>query len=122
MAHLLCVITRVRDQGLLLRDWVIALAAAASILLAVPVFVVTSRRLSRLGIRRQDMQAEAGARMIEFVQGLAVIRAFNRLAQGQESFRRAIDDFRDISILRKGERDADHLVRGDPAQNTKMHA
>ena len=83
---------------LLLRDWVIALAAAASILLAVPVFVVTSRRLSRLGIRRQDMQAEAGARMIEFVQGLAVIRAFNRLAQGQESFRRAIDDFRDISI------------------------
>lgn len=83
---------------LLARDWVVALAAAVSILVALPVFALTSRRLSRLGIRRQDMQAEAGARMIEFVQGMGVIRAFNQVAQGQESFRKAIDDFRDISI------------------------
>ncbi|MBL3608798.1 ABC transporter ATP-binding protein [Rhodovulum sulfidophilum] len=83
---------------LLVQDWPLALAAAASVGLAIPVFVATSRHLSRLGIRRQDMQAEAGARMIEYVQGMAVIRAFNRVAAGQESFRRAIDDFRDISI------------------------
>lgn len=83
---------------LLTRDPMVALAAAASIAVAIPVFVGTSRRLAKLGIRRQDMQAEAGARMIEFVQGLAVIRAFNHMAQGQESFRKAIDDFRDISI------------------------
>lgn len=83
---------------LLTRDPMVALAAAASVAVAIPVFVGTSRRLAKLGIRRQDMQAEAGARMIEFVQGLAVIRAFNHMAQGQESFRKAIDDFRDISI------------------------
>ncbi|EKF17545.1 ABC transporter ATP-binding protein [Nitratireductor pacificus] len=83
---------------LLTRDWAVALATAASIAVALPVFVGTSRRLSKLGLSRQDKQAEAGARMIEFVQGLPVIRAFNRMAQGQDDFRRAIDDFRDISI------------------------
>ncbi|MCE8471862.1 ABC transporter ATP-binding protein, partial [Rhodovulum sulfidophilum] len=56
---------------LLVQDWPLALAAAASVGLAVPVFAATSRHLSRLGIRRQDMQAEAGARMIEYVQGMA---------------------------------------------------
>ncbi|UFS67262.1 ABC transporter ATP-binding protein/permease [Paracoccus denitrificans] len=83
---------------LAVQDWRIAVATALPILLAVPVFVLASRHMSRLGIARQDMQAEAGSRMIEYVQGMAVIRAFNRLAQGQESFRRAIDDFCDISI------------------------
>lgn len=82
---------------LLLQDWRIGLAAVLSIILALPVFVATSRHLSRLGLKRQDIQAEAGGRMIEYVQGMSVIRAFNRLRNGQEDFRKAIDDFRDIS-------------------------
>lgn len=80
------------------RDWGVALAALASLVLAIPIFLWTSRRLALLGIRRQDMQAEAGARMIEYVQGIAVIRAFNRIAEGEESFRGALARFRDISV------------------------
>lgn len=80
------------------RDWVVALAALAVIACAAPIFLWTSRRLAALGIQRQDAQAEAAARMIEFVQGIAVIRAFNRIAKGQESFQAALKDFRDISI------------------------
>lgn len=83
---------------LLLQDWRIGLVAVLSIFVALPVFVVTSRHLSQLGLKRQDIQAEAGARMIEYVQGMGVIRAFNRLRNGQEDFRKAIDDFCDISI------------------------
>jgi len=83
---------------LLWQDWRAGLAAALSVAVALPVFLATSRHLARLGIRRQDMQAEAGTRMIEYVQGMGVIRAFNQIRQGQESFRRAIDDFRDISV------------------------
>ncbi|WP_439527540.1 ABC transporter ATP-binding protein [Pannonibacter sp.] len=83
---------------LLVQDWRVGLAAALSIVVALPVFLGTSRRLSRLSLSRQDMQAEAGARMIEYVQGMGVIRAFNRIRQGQEEFRKAIDDFRDISV------------------------
>lgn len=80
------------------RDWPVALVALVSIALGLPLFAWTSRRLALLGIRRQDTQAEAGARMIEYVQGMAVIRAFNRLAKGEESFRNALADFRDISV------------------------
>ncbi|MCO6184837.1 ABC transporter ATP-binding protein [Rhizobium sp. L1K21] len=83
---------------LALQDWVIALAALASIIVAIPVYLKASRHLAKLGIRRQDMQAAAAARMIEFVQGIAVIRAFNRMAKGAEDFRSALETFRDLSI------------------------
>ena len=80
------------------RDWAVALTALASLAVAAPIFLWSSRHLAKLGIRRQDMQAEAGARMIEYVQGIAVIRAFDRIAKGQESFGAALKDFRDISV------------------------
>jgi len=83
---------------LLWRDWAVGLAALTSILVAAPVFLWSSRRLAVLGIRRQDMQAEAGARMIEYAQGMPIIRAFNRVTQGQETFQAALRDFRDISV------------------------
>ncbi len=79
-------------------DWPIALAGLASMVVALPIFMWTSRYLAKLGIRRQDMQAEAGARMIEYAQGIAVIRAFNRIAKGEESFRDGLKAFHDISI------------------------
>jgi ATP-binding cassette subfamily B protein len=80
------------------QDWVVALAALASILVAIPVYFKASRHLAKLGIRRQDMQAAAAGRMIEFVQGIAVIRAFNRIAKGAEDFKTALATFRDLSI------------------------
>lgn len=83
---------------LLFRDWVVALSAVASILVAAPVFIWSSKKLSQLGIKRQDIQAAAAAKMIEFAQGIAVIRAFNQVAKGQEGFEAALRAFRDISI------------------------
>ena len=82
---------------LLWRDWPTALAAIASIVIAAPVFLFASRRLARLGIQRQDRQAQAAARMIEYVQGISVIRAFNQIAKGQEGFEASLRAFRDIS-------------------------
>ena len=80
------------------QDWQVGLVGLASIVIALPVFLWSSRRLAKLGIRRQDTQAEAGARMIEYAQGISVIRAFNRIAKGQESFGEGLKAFRDISI------------------------
>ena len=79
-------------------DWAVALVAVGSIVAGVPIYLWSSRRLAELGIRRQDMQAEAAARMIEYAQGIAVIRAFNRVARGQDDFRDALKAFRDISV------------------------
>jgi ATP-binding cassette subfamily B protein len=83
---------------LLARDWIIAAVALVSIAAAVPVFIWSSKRLSALAVARQDIQAEAAASMIEFVQGISVIRAFNQSARGQERFRAALDRFHRISI------------------------
>ena len=83
---------------LFFRDWVIALTAVVSIAAAVPAILLSSKWLSKLGIQRQDTQAGAAARMIEYVKGIAVIRSFNQIFKGQESFDGALKAFRDISI------------------------
>jgi ATP-binding cassette, subfamily B, bacterial IrtB/YbtQ len=76
----------------------IALAAAVSMIAGAPLFVWSSRSLARLGIVRQDRQAEAAEKMIEYARGMPIIRSFNRIASGQERFTAALAAFRDISI------------------------
>lgn len=83
---------------LLSRDWVIALLSAASLIVAIPFFLWSSRRLARLSLKRQDIQADAGAKMIEFVRGIPVIRAFNRMEHGRANFGGALEAFHDISV------------------------
>ena len=80
------------------KDWALGCVALISILVAFPILVLTGRKLAVLGLRRQDLQAAAGARMIEYVQGMGVIRAFNSHVQGHRVFRAALDDFRNISV------------------------
>ncbi|MCE0495707.1 ABC transporter ATP-binding protein [Vibrio salinus] len=72
-------------------------AAAISIVLSIPVYIIASHKLAQLGIKRQDTQASAAARMIEYIQGMVVIKSFNRLAKGQEDFENALNDFRNLS-------------------------
>ncbi|MCW5708998.1 ABC transporter ATP-binding protein [Shinella sp.] len=83
---------------LLATDWPAALIALAPILLAAPVFLWSSRRLAALAADRQGAQAEAAARMIDYVEGMKVIRAFNRLADGWTGFRAALDRFHAVSV------------------------
>ncbi|MBE1237225.1 ABC transporter ATP-binding protein [Phaeovibrio sulfidiphilus] len=80
------------------RDLTVALLSVVSLAVAVPFFVWSSRRLAALSVRRQDSQADAGARMIEFVRGMPVIRAFNGLDRAGRTFREALDRFHDISV------------------------
>lgn len=80
------------------RDFAVALAAFISILLSVPIFLWSNKRLSALGIKRQDGQADAAAHMIEYVQGISVIKAYNLVETGQQRFYNALKAFRDISI------------------------
>lgn len=79
------------------RDAVLACVSAVPIILAIPVYLRTSRSMARVGIHRQDLQAEAASRMIEYVQGISVIRAFNSVEKGREDFETALRLFRDIS-------------------------
>ncbi|PIE06446.1 MAG: ABC transporter [Rhodobacterales bacterium] len=78
-------------------DWRLGLIMGASIVLGFPIMALTSRWLARLGLERQDKQAEASSRMIEYVLGIKVIRAFGRIREGNARFEKALTDFRDIS-------------------------
>lgn len=80
------------------QDLGLAIALATSLLLALPVAMLISRNFSGIALQRQEVQAQAGGVMIEYLQGIQVIRAFNRMAEGQEMFARALEQFRDISI------------------------
>ncbi|MDP9835697.1 ATP-binding cassette subfamily B protein [Neorhizobium huautlense] len=79
-------------------DWPAALVGLVSIVCGLPFFLWSSRRLAALSARRQIAQADAATRMIEFVQGMKVIRAFNRLDDGWTSFKVALDRFHAISV------------------------
>lgn len=83
---------------MLFQDWRLALVMIFSILLALPLMVRTSRRLGEVGLIRQDMQATAASRMVEFILGMKVIRAFGRLSEGHTRFNTALAEYRDISI------------------------
>lgn len=78
-------------------DVPMALATMVSVVACVPVFVFTNRIFVGLANRRQDLQADAASRMIEYVQGLAVIRAFRLAGERLDVFRTALDDYRKVN-------------------------
>lgn len=82
---------------LLVIDPPLAIAAGVSVALSVPVFVLTQRRMHHLARTRQDRLAATTARVIEYVQGIAVIRAFNQHGTAQTRLRGALNDFRAIN-------------------------
>ncbi|MEF2481944.1 ABC transporter ATP-binding protein [Vibrio mimicus] len=82
---------------LLYLDIHLFLAGIFTVILSLPVYFLSSHYMAKLGIERQDKQAEAAAKMLEYVQGLIVIKAFNRIHQGKQEFTAALTQFRDIS-------------------------
>jgi ATP-binding cassette subfamily B protein len=58
-------------------SWKLALAAALVIPLAWPAAWISLRLIRYLGIRHQKYKVEAASRMIEYIQGIRLIKAFN---------------------------------------------
>ncbi len=75
------------------QDVPMALATAASVVLAVPVFLWVNKVFITLAKRRQVLQADASSRMIEYVQGLPVIRAFGLAGERLKLFRESLEAF-----------------------------
>ncbi|MEM7412090.1 MAG: ABC transporter ATP-binding protein [Myxococcota bacterium] len=82
---------------LLVQDVPMAVATMVSIVLSLPIFVWTNRVFRQLAAERQELQAEASSRMIEYVQGLPVIRAFRLTGERLTLLRAALDDYRAIN-------------------------
>lgn len=82
---------------LVFQDVPMALATLASVVAAVPVFALANRTFKRLAARRQRLQADANSRMLEYLAGLPVIRAFRLTGERLASFRTALDDYRRVN-------------------------
>jgi len=83
--------------GLAIVDPLLALATVASIAAGAPVFVVANRLLAQTIAVRQDAQALAAARMVEYVQGIATIRAYRQEGERLRTFRSGLEDLRAVS-------------------------
>jgi ATP-binding cassette subfamily B protein IrtB len=78
-------------------DLRMAAVTAASVVAAVPVYLWANRLFDGLALRRQDTQAAATGRIVEYLQGIAVIRAFNLGGERLSRFRGALDDLRAVN-------------------------
>lgn len=82
---------------LLTQDWRMALVTAVSVVAALPVFVGANRVFKALASERQDLQGDASSRMVEYVQGLPVIRSFRLTGEKVEQFRASLDRYRRVN-------------------------
>ncbi|NDL58725.1 ABC transporter ATP-binding protein [Phytoactinopolyspora mesophila] len=83
--------------GLLVIDAPMAVAVAVSVVVAVPLVRWISRHFGRHAFTRGNLMATANSRIVEYVRGIAVIRAFDRTGARVNWFRDAVDDLRRIN-------------------------
>lgn len=79
-------------------DWRLGLATLLTLVLTVPVHLYTQRRFAALARVRQRRQAEAVARILEYVEGVPVIRAYNQVCERMARFRDALDGYRATNL------------------------
>ena len=79
-------------------DWILALAAIAPILIAYPLIKLSTKLITIVGERHQKISRETSSRMLEYIQGIKLIKAFNlsgsKFTRLENTFRR----FKEISI------------------------
>lgn len=83
--------------GLLVVDPPMAGAVAVSVVVAVPLFRWANRMFVGLALERGDALADAGSRMVEFVQGIGVVRAFDRSGDRLGHFRTAVGEIKRVN-------------------------
>lgn len=80
------------------QDVPMALATVVSVVLAVPAFLWTNSVFIRLAKERQTLQANASGRLIEYLQGLPVIRAFGVAGNRLEQLNLAMNEFHRMNV------------------------
>ena len=78
-------------------DAVLAAAVAVSIVVAVPAFLWINRRLADAAVERAGLLAAANSRVVEYIQGIGVARAYNQTGRKLVSYRHAVNEVRRIN-------------------------
>lgn len=72
-------------------DPILAMVVASSMIVSAPVWVLSMRRHTQLATKRAAVMANMTASVTEFVQGIAVLRAFNAVPRALAQLARDID-------------------------------
>lgn len=91
-------LTLVMSLFLLVLDWRMALAALIALPVAAAVVTFTQRVNQRLGERRQEELVRVNSRIIEYVQGIRAIQAFNQTGERFTTLSASLDDFERANI------------------------
>ena len=83
--------------GLVFIDPALAGAVALSLVVAGPIFFWVNSQFKTLALVRGDQVAESGGRILEYVRGIAVARAFNRTDDRLSQYSQAVRALRNIN-------------------------
>jgi len=94
-----CLVSALVMFGLFLfLDWRMALGAASVFPLALIAFAYAERVAERVTRKREESLRRANSIIVEFIQGMPVIKVFNQVASRFRRFQEAMRDFRDKNI------------------------
>ncbi|MCT4638537.1 MAG: ABC transporter ATP-binding protein/permease [Bacteroidales bacterium] len=84
--------------GLFFFEWKLALAATMVIPLAWPMLKLTNYIVKKLGVKHQKIKVNASSRMIEYIQGIRLIKAFNLGGTKFERLEKSFQNLKKASI------------------------
>ena len=84
---------------MLVYDWRLALVLASSVPFALMALRYGETIFARVWRLQSAARVQANARMVEYIQGIAVIRAFNLSGDRLAQFRHGLQDYRTASCL-----------------------
>jgi len=82
---------------LLFLDWRMALAMISVIPIALIILTVLRKPVKRLGMLRAEAAAEANSRIIEYIQGIGILKAFGQTGAKLRKFEEAMANFRKVN-------------------------
>ena len=79
-------------------DWRMALAALATVPVAVAAYAVMMRRFNQQYADYMEASNHVNSVIVEYVEGIEVIKAFNQSASSYEKFRQAVESFKEYTL------------------------
>lgn len=83
---------------LLVFDWRMALASIATIPLAAIPFAIMTRNFTEKYDAYMKANAHVNSVIVEYVEGIEVVKAFNQATSSYEKFAKAVDSFKDYTV------------------------